>query len=98
MPRKAANKQKAWRRDFEIHMMPQEVQSTNEEGEIVKSIVNTPYVLKGRMLRDYRLSGGRSKPLASNLLINLMSNAGFVTMVNDDAVASEINENTVETV
>ena len=98
MARKAKNKTKAWRKDFEIHMMPQEVQSTNEEGEIVKSIVETPYILKGRMLRDYRLQGGNMKPLASNLMINLISNAGFATMVNDDAVASETNETTVETV
>lgn len=98
MPRKATNKTKAWRKDFEIHMMPQEVQSTNDEGEVVTSVVNTPYILKGRMLRDYRLRGGNMKPLASNLVINLMSRAGFVTMVNDGEVTPEINENTVETV
>lgn len=91
MARKAANKQKAWRREFEIHMMPQEVESTNEEGEVKKSIVNTPYVLKGRQLRDYRLSGGRTKGLPSNLVINLMSRGGFVTM-------NIPEDNTVETV
>lgn len=98
MARKAKNKTKAWRKDFEIHMMPQEVQSTNEAGEIIKSVVETPYILKGRMLRDYRIHGGNMKPLASNLFNNLMKNAGFVTMVNDDAVVSETNETTVETV
>lgn len=97
MPRKAANKTKAWRREKEIHMMPQEIDTVNEAGETVKSVQMVPYILKGRMLRDYRRMGRSTAPMASNLLINLMSSAGFVTMVND-VVASEANETTVETV
>lgn len=81
MPRKAANKTKAWRKDVEIHMMPQEVETTNEAGEVVKQTVAAPYALKGRMLRDYRrMSGVNVKPMASNLMINLLTRGGFVTI------------------
>lgn len=83
MPRKAANKTKAWRREQELHMMPQEVETTNEAGEIVKKVESVPYILKGRMLRDYRRMARPMKGLASNLLTNLIKRGGFATINNE---------------
>jgi len=97
------NKTKYWRRATETIMVPQDVESTNEQGEKVTTVVDMPYVLKGRNLRDYHRGGGQMRGMPSGLLINLMVNAGYVNMVTeteniDPNVPVDVIEQPVETV
>jgi hypothetical protein len=80
MARKAKNKVKYWRRATETIMIPKEYETTNDAGEVVKQVMEVPHVLKGRSLRNYRAYGGNMKPMASVLMINLISRGGYDIM------------------
>jgi hypothetical protein len=98
MAHKAKNKMKYWRRAVEVEMMPQEVEVKGEDGEIKKQIVQVPYILSGRQLRDSKVMY-QSKPLPSNLMFNLMVNGGYVKLVNEEVTEPEplTNEAALET-
>lgn len=99
MPRSAKNKTKAWRREQEIHMITEYVDFKNEAGEDVKTPVQVPYILKGRMLRDYRMRAEKAPAMPSGLLVNLMFQGGYVNIVSKDEVNPTDNiEPIVETV
>jgi len=94
------NKTKYWRRASETFMNPQEITSKDAEGNDVTEVVDVPFELTGRNLKMYHQQGGNMKPLASTLLINLINNAGFVTIENDESdanVPSDLIETPMET-
>lgn len=88
------NKTKYWRRGSETVMFPQEVETVNEAGETVKSVVDMPFVLTGRNLKAYRQGGNNMRPLASTFLINLINKLNPVTIKADGANVPTMIEST----
>jgi len=89
MARKAKNKMKAWRRETEIVMVPRQVKGSDG----TQTVEYFQHVLKGRELRDYRRMGMNSKPMASDLLINLMMKNYLITPEEDVIINNEADGN-----